>query len=1148
MPNVPDGSVVIETELDTGKVSDGIGQLEKLLKELSRSVNSLTKAINTQFGGIAKSSDTAKTNVEDLNEELDKTAKKRCAKVDITTDASKINAQISELEKKVSDLSYTDTNLLDSGGGYDIPESALTGSQRLAELDVAKEKLLELKTQLAELERKNVNLLVDVNTDTTDLDAGISEVSDSFKVATDAAGLLEQKFNNINRQIAEQQSKIAALEKEYQSAVNAGASEDTLAGISSKITTAQSKLISLQETANKTSDKIAKIKTDAEKQDIEIEVTADTSQAEKTVDKSSNQIISNSNKTANEIAKKSSETGQKVKHDFEDTGSRSAVSLETLAARAKSAFGKLTAAMAAAFSVKVVIDFGKSAVSAANEAANALQGLQSIMEGQGRSFADATGWIQDYISDGLIPMQNAVTAYKNLAARGYDDAQIRSVLTALKDSAAYGRQASYSLGDAVTTATEGIKNENSILVDNAGVTKNVAKMWDDYAKSIGTSSNKLTQQQKIQAEVNGILEETKFQQGDAAKISEGFSGQLSRLSYAFNELKVTIGNVLIQAVTPIIKALGDGITKLTYFVKQLSELMGINTDTLNSGAAESASNVAKSTSEVADNYADAAESAEAAAEANENSLASFDKVNKLSDEGNSKSSSDNIASTELPDMSGLAAGAAAVSVGIDVDIEGAVKKLESFLKSFKSIFKSAKSYFKQNFSGIFEGIFDDLSEEFGELKATISGIGIDLSTLADPLKKYLGGDFTIYLQTVVSTVGQILAGLFDSFNNVFSDTWDVAVFPVLSNFLTVGLPMITQFATQIWQTIGTLFDNVKKIFDTGWSEGIKPVLDTLSRAWCDIINTMSDSWNKWGEPIFENIRSAIRGTTNTLLSIWDETIKPLLDYALELVDEVWTEHLQPLLANVLDFVGEVVNGALEIYNEAILPIINWLVDKLSPVIVKVKKTIMRIVTTVIESFIDTVDGVITTLKGFAQFISGVFTMNWDKAWHGIKNIFKGIWDSFSSIVKTPINLIIDLINSLLGGIESALNNAIDAINSISIDLPDAVADVVGFDSIGFNIGTVDIPDIPKLATGTVVPANYGEFMAILGDNKRETEVVSPLSTIRQAVAEALAAKGGAGGEIVIDNHIHLSDKEIHRSVVKVNKQQIRKTGRNPLAT
>ena len=50
--------------------------------------------------------------------------------------------------------------------------------------------------------------------------------------------------------------------------------------------------------------------------------------------------------------------------------------------------------------------------------------------------------------------------------------------------------------------------------------------------------------------------------------------------------------------------------------------------------------------------------------------------------------------------------------------------------------------------------------------------------------------------------------------------------------------------------------------------------------------------------------------------------------------------------------------------------------------------------------------------------------------------------------------------------------------------------------------------LPKLASGTVVPANYGEFSAILGDNRREPEVVSPISTMKQALSEALAEQGG----------------------------------------
>ena len=52
-----------------------------------------------------------------------------------------------------------------------------------------------------------------------------------------------------------------------------------------------------------------------------------------------------------------------------------------------------------------------------------------------------------------------------LAARGYTDDQIQKTMVALKDSAAFGRQSAYTIGEAVQTATEGLKNENSILVN-----------------------------------------------------------------------------------------------------------------------------------------------------------------------------------------------------------------------------------------------------------------------------------------------------------------------------------------------------------------------------------------------------------------------------------------------------------------------------------------------------------------------------------------------------------------------------------------------------------------------------------------------------------------------------------------------------------
>lgn len=78
--------------------------------------------------------------------------------------------------------------------------------------------------------------------------------------------------------------------------------------------------------------------------------------------------------------------------------------------------------------------------------------------------------------------------------------------------------------------------------------------------------------------------------------------------------------------------------------------------------------------------------------------------------------------------------------------------------------------------------------------------------------------------------------------------------------------------------------------------------------------------------------------------------------------------------------------------------------------------------------------------------------------------------------------------------QSKINDEINKLKKQYSNLPTSVLEKMARAALG----------LPALATGTVVPANYGRFAAILGDNKKEPEVVSPLSTMKQAVLEALA--------------------------------------------
>lgn len=751
----------------------------------------------------------------------------------------------------------------------------------------------------------------------------------------------------------------------------------------------------------------------------------------------------------------------------------------------------LAAAVGLAFGVAAVVNFGKASVEASTSLTNAMTGLKSIMDGQGRSFSDAQKFINSYISDGLVPATNAVTAYKNLASRGYTDPQIQQTLLALKDSAAFGRQASYSLGEAVQTATEGLKNENSILVDNAGVTKNVAAMWKDYATSIGTTSDKLTKQQKIQAETAGIMQETRFQTGDAAKVAATYSGEVLKLGFNFNNLKIAIGNAIIpiaQAVLPGLNLIITALTRVANLFAQVTTALFGKQANQQQKVADTANNVASSSKSAAKAQDKLADSTKKAGKAADNTLASFDDLNVLQEDTSSTKSD-----TSTPETDATGAGAIAGNeLGAGVTVSPAV---QAAADTIKSILGTLSDYFQSTFGPSIQTALDYITPTIERFKNLFSQIWSDIQTLSQPFLNWLNGDFTTYLQTWIVTSGKIIGGLLDTFRMVFSDIWNIVVFPMLQNFISVGLPIITQFSTEILKTLGVLFDQVKTIFDKIWSEGVAPALSEIVKMWSDTWDAISVFWNTWGVPIFDGIRTAFQGTGDYIKLIWDTLIKPVWDSFMVVIDDLWTNHLKAFLANMLDFIGELVTDGLAIYNKFILPVVSYFVKQFGPPLVNLIQSILQTVGSAVGTIIDVVGGVITVFKGIIQFITGVFTGDWTKAWTGIRNVFKGIMDTFEAIFKTPINAIIDMLNGLIGGI----NAVISGFNSIHVDIPDWVPKYGG-KSFGIDIGKVN--SIPHLATGAVIPPR-SEFAAILGDNRNGRNLEAPEGLIREIVSDEL---------------------------------------------
>lgn len=608
-------------------------------------------------------------------------------------------------------------------------------------------------------------------------------------------------------------------------------------------------------------------------------------------------------------------------------------------------------AIAGAFVTKAI----KNCIDEAEKLQNAMTGLKSIMDGQGKSYSAAQKFIKSYTEDGLIPQTEAITAYKNLALRGYKTDQIEKVMTALKDSATYSRQSSYSLGEAVQSAAEGLKNENSILVDNAGVTKNVAKMWEDYAKSIGKTTNNLTQQEKIEAEVNGILEETKFQTGDSITYANSYSGMIARLSASFATLKQTLGGAftqIFQAILPMIQIVINALIKLaTIFAQFVSLIFGKQVD-INNKVAKSSSAAAGGIKKQGDSAEKAGKKAEKAGKQAKGALLDFDKLTVLEDEANNSSSgSGSSADAGGIDTAGLE-GLGNLELGSNIEISPKVKQAFEILKN---IYEGFTKWVDKNFVPIFKEIGEQLKPKIENLKQIISTVFSDLSTLAGPLEDYFNNQFTPFLQQIVVNIGTNLNLMLDTFNLVFSSLWSNVIFPVFEKMITVIYPMMTEFYTQVLATLNELNIQVNKIFQKLYKEGIEPALTSIVSKWLEVYDMIKAKWDEIGKPTFEKIREYIKNLSDTLVNIWDTIIKPVWEEIMKNIDWLWQNHLKPLVDNFLDFVAEFVNGATEIYNKFILPLINWFVEKFGPSISNTLKTIVSIFYSVLGAVSDVIN-------------------------------------------------------------------------------------------------------------------------------------------------------------------------------------------------
>lgn len=712
--------------------------------------------------------------------------------------------------------------------------------------------------------------------------------------------------------------------------------------------------------------------------------------------------------------------------------------------------------------------------------------------------------------------------------------------------------------------TKGFKKFKSVLSSVSktlgGALKNGLSKAGSLIKKVGSSAKKSSSQAGFFSKslrmlkqalagmllyqgISKIFDAAKESMGNLSQFSPEVNTNLSTLMSSLTQLKNTFATAfapILSVVTPILNSF---IQLLTGAVDKVAQFMfALTGSTTYTKATKVQQDYAKS---VADTTENTKENTKATKE-NQKNLAGYDQLNVMEQSSNDDTSSSKKADNALSPKDMFKQANISSSIGdfakqvkdlfAKGDYSGIGKLISSKINSalssidWKSIRGKAKGWAK-NIADFFNGAVKELNwnlvgSTFANGLMTIFDFAntflttFDFSALGEGLANALAGFF----QTMDwAVVGQTFANAF------------MGIFNFLYSFLT------TFDFTALGEAFATMFNNFFTTMD--WTI----VGGTLGAGIQSIISSAfgfveSLDWSELGT----SISDFINGFFNEI--DWSMAAKTISDGAVGLITTLRTaiantdweqigEDIGTFLANIdwwgiitglIDLIGSAVDGLFDLVIGFIkgLGFAKWLNDNLGIDLVGCFETAKNI------------------FGGLIDFISNVFKGNWSDAWESIKSVFDSVWKGLFNLVRIPINWIIDGINFLWSGIYSAVKGIVDTIGSVA----GAIGDVFGQD---WHFSMPDepplIPHVPALATGTVVPANYGEFLAVLGDNKRETEVVSPLSTMKQAFLEAMAEGNFGGNDKDINLTINLDGEVIFKGMVNKDSDYRKRFGKSAFA-
>lgn len=739
----------------------------------------------------------------------------------------------------------------------------------------------------------------------------------------------------------------------------------------------------------------------------------------------------------------------------------------------------------------------------------------------------------------------------------------------------------------------------------------------------GKTTAKMTEQEKVMLRYQYVTSALSNATGDFVKTQDSWANQTRILSLRFEQLKASLGKGFIALFTPILRGLNNVLAGLQKVADGFATFTQMLTGADISSSASAITGLGDIASDTADNVSGIGDAASSTAKQIEKSLAGFDQIEKLSEPTDSSSSNGGgTSSGGLGIDTGVTAESTNVSSAIS-DMSSKVKKaleplksisFDNLITSLDNLKESAQPLTEKLFSGLewaWTNIFVPLAtwtiEDALPAFLDVLSAGLDvLNSALDALKPLWDWAWDNFLEPVAEWTGGMIVDILKDLAAALEgiSTWisnnqgpfDAIVVTILAFAAAWKAVELAEFITNAGGVIGI----IKSLTTTLYACTIAKVADKAETlAICALyakdfivgigqtIAKLASSAAAWVADTAAKVANTAATAAHTAATWLATAATTAFGVAMSILTSPITLVIAALAALGLgiyelvkhwdtvkeaagicwDWIvdkwqsaGEWFSGIWESITSAFSKFDDWLQNIFNMDFSKSFGSLGDIMNAYVANVKNIFGDIKNIFGGLIDFITGIFSGDWEKAWNGIIDTFSGIFSLLADVAKAPLNLVIGFINGLITGVQSGINAIVRSVNKLSFKVPNWVPGIGGED-FGFHLPEADFSKIPYLAQGGYVKPNTPQ-LAMIGDNRHQGEVVAPedklLDMAQKAAAMASSAELLAEAISILkqilkiletlDLDIQLDGKSLKKYVVDKINEHTKQTGKCEIIT